>query len=196
MKRDRTRVKDVMIKNVKTVAPEDTVMTAVQQMNRYGIGSLVVAEKGRPVGIVTERDVLSRMVLKNRDSTITTVYEVMSKPLITVDSKATIKKAVRLMVRHKIKKLVVTNAYSLVGVLSLTDLLPLLEEADLGDNGVKKTPRRLRRIFQLYYDPKRQIRKHCPLTMASGTAITCVAQKCMWYVDDHCVFLNLAEKAA
>jgi CBS-domain-containing membrane protein len=185
-----------MIKKVKTAAPEDTVSTAVEKMNRYGIGCLVVAEKRTPIGIMTERDVLNRIVLTNRDPTVTRVQEVMSQPLVTVDSKTTIQKAVRLMLRHRIKKLVVANTHRLVGVLSLTDLLPLLEETDLGDNGLKKTPRRMRRIFQLYYDPKRQIRKNCPLTMASGTAITCIAQKCMWYVDDHCVFLDLAERVA
>jgi CBS-domain-containing membrane protein len=120
----------------------------------------------------------------------------MSQPLVTIDSTTTIRKPVSLMLRHRIKKLAVANTHRLVGVLSLTDLLPLLEETDLGDNGLKKTPRRMRRIFQLYYDPKRQIRKNCPLTMASGTAITCIAQKCMWYVDDHCVFLDLAQRVA
>jgi len=192
-----TKVEDIMIRNVKTANIEDTVLKAAEMMNRYGIGCIIVTENRKSVGILTERDILKRLVSKRKDPAKVKVCEVMSKPLIAVSPYVTITHATRLMVKQKIKKLAVTNADHLVGVLSLTDLIPLLEtEKSLSKLSLKGAPKRVKKIFEIYYDPKRQIRKNCPLTMLGGMAISCLGSKCMWYVTDRCVFLSLAEKVS
>ncbi len=188
------QVKDIMVQNVKTVNIEDTVLEAAEIMNRHEIGCVVVKNNGNPVGILTERDILKRVVFKKRDPAITKTHEVMSKPLVTIKPHRAITTAVKLMIRKKIKKLVVVNADHLIGILSLTDLIPLLDTESMNSLSLRNAPKRVKRIFEIYYDPKRQIRKNCPLTMASGMAISCLGSKCMWYVTDRCVFLNLAEK--
>ena len=190
-----TRVKDVMIRNVKTANTEDTVLKAAEIMNRYGIGCIIVTENGKPVGIVTERDILKRLVFKRKDPAKTKTIEVMSKPLVTVKPHITITRATRIMIKQNIKKLAVTNAGHLVGVLSLTDLVPLLEkQKSINKLSLKGAQKRVKKIFEIYYDPKRQIRKKCPLTMGKGMSISCIGSKCMWYVNERCVFLNLIEK--
>jgi len=190
-----TKVKDVMIRNVKTVNMKDTVLKAAEIMNRYEIGCVIVTENGGPVGILTERDILKRVIVKNRYPAKTKLMEVMSKPLITIKPHMEITHALKIIIREKIKKLAVTNAGSLVGVLSLTDLIPLLEtQNSISKLSLKGAPKRVKKVFEIYYDPKRKRRKTCPLTMAGGLAVSCLGLKCMWYVADRCVFLNLAEK--
>ncbi len=186
-----TEIRDIMIQNVKTASVEDTVLRAAEIMNRNEIGCIIVTDAGKPAGILTERDILKRVVFKRRDPEKTRVREVMSKPLVTVGPHITITQAAQMMIKAKIKKLAVTNADHLVGILSLTDLMPLLESQRVS---LKGAPKRVKKIFEIYYDPKRQIRKNCPLTMGRGMAVACLASKCMWYVTDRCVFLNLAEK--
>ncbi len=192
-----TKVGDVMVRNVKTVNMKDVVLKAAEVMNRYEIGCVIITENGGPVGILTERDILKRIIVKQRDPVKTKIVEVMSKPLITVKPNMKITQAIRVMIKENIKKLAVTNASDLVGVLSLTDMIPLLEtQKSIDKFSLKGAPKRVKKVFEIYYDPKRKRRKTCPLTMARGMAVSCFGLKCMWYVGDRCVFLNLAEKVS
>lgn len=191
----QTKVKDVMIREVKTANTQDTVLKAAEIMNQHEIGCIIVTENGNPVGILTERDILKRVVFKRKDPAKTRAIEVMSKPLVTVKSHVTITRATRIMVKQKIKKLAVTNAGHLVGILSLTDLIPLLEtEKSIDKISLKDAPKRMKRVFEIYYDPKRQIRKKCPFTMGGGMSVSCIGSKCMWYVNERCVITSVLER--
>lgn len=184
-----------MIRDVKTANTEDTVLKAAEIMNRYEIGCVIVTGNVNPVGILTERDILKRVVFNRKDPGTTKLCEVMSKPIVTIKPHITITRATRIMIKQKIKKLAVTNAGHLVGVLSLTDLIPLLEtQKPINKLSLKEAPKRVKKIFEIYYDPIRQLRKKCPLTMVGGTSISCIGSKCMWYVKEKCIFLNLVEK--
>jgi CBS domain-containing protein len=190
-----TKVKEVMIQDVKTINTQNTVLKAAEIMNQHEIGCIIVTKNGDPVGILTERDILKRVVFKRKDPAKTKAIEVMSKPLVTVNSHVTIARATRTMIKQKIKKLAVTNAGHLVGILSLTDLIPLLDtEKSMSKISLKDAPKRMKRVFEIYYDPKRQIRKKCPLTMGAGMSISCIGSKCMWYVNERCVITNILER--
>jgi CBS domain-containing protein len=186
-------VGEVMIQNVRTVDKEDTVSQAVNVMNRHEIGCVIVTENEKPLGILTERDILKRMVLDGKDPKKIKVGMVMSKPIVTVEPNLTVQKAAQIMLKRNIKKLVVTNGNHLVGILSLSDLIPLLE-AEGAKLALDKAPKHVKQVFQIYYDPARQLRKTCPITMAKGMPVSCLGAKCMWYASDRCVFLNLIEK--
>ncbi len=189
------KVKDIMIRDVRTVCIDDSVLRAAEMMNRYEIGSIVITKKRKPVGILTERDILKKVVFRRKDSAKTKVADVMSEPLVTVRPDAEIADAVQTMIKKKIKKLVVANRGHLKGVLSLTDLAPLLDsQMSLEKISLNGAPERMKKVFEIYYDPKRQIRKNCPFSMIGGMAISCSGPKCMWYVADKCLFLNLVEK--
>jgi CBS domain-containing protein len=117
------KLEDVMVHNVFSVKETMTVEKAVKLMNDHGIGSLVVVENGKPVGIVTERDMLTRVLLVSKNPKKTKVGEVMSQPLIVGTTQMKLEEAVRLMIEHKIKKLPVTKDGNLVGLMTLTDVL-------------------------------------------------------------------------
>ena len=116
------KVKDVMVTNVVTVDVGVNVRMAVERMNNQEIGCLVVLEKGNFAGILTERDVLKRVVAKARNPEKTLVGDVMSKPLIVVEPDASLEEALELMFEKRVKKLTVVKDKELVGLITMTDI--------------------------------------------------------------------------
>ena len=112
-----------MVRKVVSVKGTMTIENAVKLMNDHGIGSLVVIENGKPAGIVTERDMLTRVLLVSKNPKKTKVSQIMSHPLIFGTTQMKLEEAVRLMIEHKIKKLPVTKDGNLVGLMTLTDVL-------------------------------------------------------------------------
>ena len=116
------KIRDVMVREVITVDEDSTVKEAVDIMNEFQIGSLIVLEKGKAVGIVTERDFLRRVIAEAKDAKNTRVGEIMTTPLVVVEPSADLEEAVKLMFQRKIKKLAVVDAKKLVGIVTLTDI--------------------------------------------------------------------------
>ncbi|MCS7115306.1 MAG: CBS domain-containing protein [Nitrososphaerota archaeon] len=122
-------VRDVMSKNVKVVRPDSSVKEVVATMNKFNIGSIVVVQSERPVGIITERDILRRVLEPGLALETLTARQVMSSPVITIDENASIDEASRLMVKKGVKKLLVTrNNDELVGILTFTDIVTKVPE--------------------------------------------------------------------
>ena len=115
-------VKDIMTKNVVTIDVNQTAFEAAELMSSKGIGCLVVTDNAVPVGIVTERDFVKRIVA-TRCSFDVKLSEIMSKTLITVDPDASIKEAARLMSSNKIRRLPVLKGKTLVGIVVATDFV-------------------------------------------------------------------------
>lgn len=116
------KVKDVMTKNVKTISPTATMAEAAGTMKKNRIGSLVVVEGGRVVGIITERDLAYKIIAEER-SLNTKVREVMSRDLKTIDPERSLKDAAKLMATHVIRRLPVLKEGKLVGILSIEDIM-------------------------------------------------------------------------
>ena len=116
------KVDDVMVEDVVTVEAEASVKKAVEIMNKHEIGCLIVVKRGKAVGIVTERDMLRRVLVGARDPRKTKVREIMSAPLVVGNSQMEIEDAVKLMFEMKVKKLPIVDKGKLVGLVTLTDL--------------------------------------------------------------------------
>ena len=117
-----TAVKDIMTTGVITLDVNKSVFEAAELMSAKGIGCLVITGKDMTVGIVTERDFVRRIIAK-RASFDTQVSEIMSKPIITVDSNSSVKEAARLMSTNKVHRLPVLKNNKLVGIVVATDLV-------------------------------------------------------------------------
>ncbi|MCK4669467.1 CBS domain-containing protein, partial [Candidatus Bathyarchaeota archaeon] len=115
-------VEDVMVKEVITIDENSTIKEAAEVMNKFEIGCLIAVRKGKAMGILTERDVLKRVVADARDTTKTNVKKVMTSPLVVVEPGTDLEEAVKLMFQMKIKKLPVVDGKRLVGLISLTDI--------------------------------------------------------------------------
>ena len=116
------KVEDVMVKDVITISYRASVKRAAQVMNKHEIGCLIVVKGRKAVGIVTERDMLKRVVAKAANPQKTKVEEIMSHPLIVVEPDMDLEDTVKLMFEMKIKKLPVVEKGKLVGLISITDI--------------------------------------------------------------------------
>ena len=116
------RVEDVMVKEVITIDEDFTVKEAAEIMNKFEIGCLIGVRKGKAMGILTERDVLKRVVAQGRDASKTKVKDAMTSPLVIAEPGMDLGEAVKLMFQMKIKKLPVVDGKRLVGLVSLTDI--------------------------------------------------------------------------
>lgn len=115
-------VKEIMVEKVVSIQAEATVKDAVDLMNRHDIGCLIVDKDGTVEGIITERDVLKRVVSESKDVSLTKVSEVMSKPLIVGGPTMYIEDAVKLMLKKNIKKLPITEGGQVIGIITLSDV--------------------------------------------------------------------------
>ncbi len=100
-----------------------SVFEAVERMVEKNVGSLLVTEAGEITGIVTERDYLRRVTLEGREERETPVREIMSSPLIVVTPDTTIDECMALMTDRRIRHLPVVDDGSVVGVVSIGDLV-------------------------------------------------------------------------
>jgi CBS domain-containing protein len=116
------KVEDVMTREVITIDEHATVKEAPEIMDKNEISCLIALRKGRAIGIITERDLLKRIIVEAKNPEKTKVRKVMSNPLEVVPVGTDLEKALRLMFRKKIKKLPVLDKENLLGVVSLTDV--------------------------------------------------------------------------
>ena len=125
----RLLVKDIMVKNPLTMHSERTVREAALAMERSAVGCVLVTKDDREqkiVGIVTERDLVRRVLTKEGDMSGTRVKSIMSSPLIVIVSDATIEQAARIMERNGVRRLPVVDPTGLVGVVTVDDLAKAL----------------------------------------------------------------------
>ena len=131
MERFPSVVADIMSSPVATVDGEANVRDAALLMTDSHIGSIIVTARGQPVGIVTERDMLERVVSPCKDPCETKMKEIMSTPLITVPRDTGILDAMRQMREHGIGRLVAMDGNALLGILSEKDIIRAVSIASL-----------------------------------------------------------------
>lgn len=116
---------------VVTATPETTAARAAQLMREQHVGSLVVIEaestSGKPVGIITDRDLVLSVMAEGLDPSVFTVGDVMSVELVTAHSGADLLDAVTLMRKHRLRRLIVVDdAGRVVGLAALEDVFEIL----------------------------------------------------------------------
>ena len=111
------------IQQVFTIEADDTVLSALQKMAENNIGALPVTEQGKVVGVISERDYARKCVLKGRASVGTTVREIMSSPVITVNSKQGVSECLSLITDRHLRHLPVLDGSELIGLVSIGDLV-------------------------------------------------------------------------
>lgn len=117
------KVEDIAEKDVVMLDESTSVAEAVKTMRQKGISSIFVSRRNNLVGIVTERDILYRVVAENRGPFKTALKDVMSFPLISIDGLATVRQAVSIMRQKGIRRLPIISKGQAVGVVTLKSVV-------------------------------------------------------------------------
>jgi CBS domain-containing protein len=152
-------LQDVMKSPVLIIRSNETVQRAASYMSQKEIGCLVVMADHKVVGIVTERDLINRVIVDNRNPMNTLVKDIMSEPPVVAKPDTRVEDAVAVMFKNKIKKLIVVEDYGnerrLVGIVTLTDiarvnpaLMSLLESMFLQMD--EAPPKRIEKTMNYY----------------------------------------------
>lgn len=116
-------VGQLMKKDLVTVDTGTSVIEAAKLMKACNVAGLLVAQKGRIVGIVTESDIVTKFVGVDRVAYFIPVEEIMSSPIVEIEERRPLTEAANLMNKHQTRHLGVTKNGSVVGILSVRDLL-------------------------------------------------------------------------
>lgn len=133
------KVEDFMTEKVISVSEKTKVTKAAELMSKHEIGCVVVLRKGKPVGILTERDMVKRVVLGFIDPRYIEVGDIMSKPVVVGGPQMDIDEASKIMLARKIKKLpVVDSVGRLVGLVTTTDIIRSPETTKMMIRAIKR----------------------------------------------------------
>ena len=127
--RTKMLVKDVMSSPVITIDEDETSNKAAVSMDMNGVGAVIITNKaGKSIGIITERDLVLRVLAKNLKPDTLNAKELMTTPLVTIEPEATISDAARRMTRLNIRRLGVIYKGNLLGIISSKDILDVMPE--------------------------------------------------------------------
>jgi len=123
-------LKESMRREIVVVSPDDSIKSVASIMASKGIGCVISVKENKPIGIVTERDIVKKIIHKGRDPATTRVRDVMSRKIISLDSGRSIHDAVDTLEKKRIKKLPIIEHDKLIGIVTMTDLLKSLREIE------------------------------------------------------------------
>ena len=116
-------VRDVMTKDVKVIGPDSSVHKVVAAMNKYNVGSIIVVKGDKPEGVISERDILRRVVEPCLSPETVTAKQIMTSPVITISESASVDEVIKLMAEKRVRKIPVMKEDKLVGIITYTDVL-------------------------------------------------------------------------
>jgi CBS domain-containing protein len=116
-------VRDIMSVNVVTMSPDATIFDVAILMAKIDIGSVLITDKDRPLGIITESDIVRRVITAEKDPKSTAARDIMSSPIIHVEPGTALTEAMRVMARSNIRRVAVLKNDSLAGIITSRDLL-------------------------------------------------------------------------
>jgi signal-transduction protein with cAMP-binding, CBS, and nucleotidyltransferase domain len=125
----RVPIRDVMNSKLTTIGIGATVAKAAKAMCDDQVGSVIILDHNKPIGIVTEEDIACKVVAKDLKPSTVHVNDIMSTPLITVSADKTAGDAARMMVKHKVRRLpVIDERHKVIGIVTVRDLLAVSNE--------------------------------------------------------------------
>jgi CBS domain-containing protein len=128
-----TSIKEIMTRDVRACEPNATVADAAKVMAQGDVGPVPIVEDGRLVGIVTDRDIVVRVVAEGRDANVTTVKEIASTDLVTVAPGDDLDEALNLLAQRQVRRLPVVEGERLVGIVAQADIARLGKDKKTGE---------------------------------------------------------------
>jgi CBS domain-containing protein len=126
-------VRDLMSQDVATVSPDANVVDAAKLIKQEDVGPLPVVENDRLVGIVTDRDLVVRVLADGRDPAATPVRDAASSEFVTISADQDLDEALRLLAEHQVRRLPVVEGDRLVGIVAQADVAREVSSRKTGD---------------------------------------------------------------
>lgn len=124
-----TTVGQLMTERLETISPSDTAQEAAKKMRDKKVSSLVVTDlEDKPIGIVTERDLVRQVCTKVINSNDVIVHHIMSAPLATIDANSSVEVAADIMIQNKVRHLLVVDENKVLGIITPSDFTGYLKE--------------------------------------------------------------------
>jgi len=139
-----------MAKEVLTLDENASAKKAAEIMAQEDASALIITAEGKAVGILTERDILKRIVAEDKNSIETKVKEIMSSPLVTIGPSADLEEAAHIMFERKIKNIPVIRENRLIGLVRLQDICRLQPEILRMLKQFMETPKNIEKILKCY----------------------------------------------
>jgi CBS domain-containing protein len=134
MGQNNKKIREVMTSNPRTVEASTPIIEAAKLMKDQDVGPIPVVENDQVSGILTDRDIVLRVVAEGKDPKSTTVGEIASRDLVTIDPEQTLDEALRLMAQHQIRRLPVCEEDGrLVGIVAQADIAMEASEQRTGE---------------------------------------------------------------
>lgn len=127
------QIRDLMTQNPTTCEPSTTAVDAARVMASEDVGPVPIVDGGRLVGIVTDRDLVVRILAEGKDPNATTIGEIASSDLVTVQPDTDLQEAERLMADSQVRRLPVVEGDRLVGIVAQADIARVLDEERTGE---------------------------------------------------------------
>ncbi len=124
----RMPVKDIMTRDVATVDIKSDIPQLARKMLELDVGSVIITDGKHPIGIVTERDIVRKIIAKNIKPSAISVKDLMTSPLITITASEDVTEAMHMMVKMKIRRLPVVESGRLIGIVTDIDLIAVSAE--------------------------------------------------------------------
>ncbi len=125
MAMDGIKVEEVMSKNPLIVSGELSVREGARILKKRGVSTIIIEEEGNPIGIVTDRDLVTKILAENMDPDKTKLRDIMSNPIVMIPHNENVADAARVMSRRKIRKLPVVKDGKIIGILSENDIVKI-----------------------------------------------------------------------
>jgi predicted transcriptional regulator len=183
-----------MIEKVVTVDSGAKIKDAVEVFNENHCSSLIILQNKKPVGIITERDILKKVIPTCQDPSKINVQSVMSFPLIVGKPQMKLPEAARIMLEKKIKTLPVVDKEKLVGIVTLSDMIRSPDSKEWFKNlPISETSSKLKNVIDIYFDLER-LSKKCPLMIEQGYPKKCRKAECMWWIEENCAVVIFSKQ--
>jgi len=118
-----TTAQDIMSKKVVAVESNSTASDIAKLMDKNRVSSMIITKDEKPVGIITERDMVSKIIAQNKKPSEVKTVEIMSSPLVVVSPLTPVDEVVEKMILNKIRRIVVLNGTETLGIITVTDFV-------------------------------------------------------------------------
>jgi predicted transcriptional regulator len=177
-----------------TIKASDTVNEAVKILDEKGCSILVVLKNGKPLGVITERQILKKVILCCIDSKKIKVHQIMSKSFCFGNPEMELSDAARIMFYKKIDCLPIVHKEQLVGMIYLSDIIRCKDSMEkIKDFTEPIIPTEMEKAIDVYYTLD-GIGKKCPLMVEQGYPKRCKKSECMWWIEQECAVTILSRK--